>query len=247
MPARTASPSLFSLRTDDPRSGRYSPLRSWGTLAQLWRTSSASSPSGLGTTWITGCWSAWLWKTVGWWGVSTRTPTPVQCWKGKSLWGPSSSSPPLVFTAQLLHCNLQKNSSFMRQFHCYCPISRSYQYNPPLIKQLALPNPSPLPLGHVPPSLIKLRGNDDRKCDGADNRLFNQPRHVTATDHNSHLLSLSDPFFSILNTQPLFSLSLSLSLSRSLPHSDTWSVCSVEQECVCVVKPASEYGRGVNR
>lgn len=37
--------------------------------------------------------------------------------------------------------------------------------------------------------------------------------------------------------------------SLSLPHSDTRGVCSVEQECVClcVVKPASEYVRGVNR
>lgn len=85
MPAWTASPLLFSWRTDGPRSGRSSPLRSWGTHAQPCRRSSASSQSVLGTTWITGCWSAWLWKTVGWWDVSTKTLTPVPCSKGKSL------------------------------------------------------------------------------------------------------------------------------------------------------------------
>lgn len=83
-PAQTASPSLFSWRTDDPRSGRSSPLRSWGTLAQPHRRSSASSPLGLGTTWITGCWSVWLWRTVGWWDASPRRPTPALCSKGKS-------------------------------------------------------------------------------------------------------------------------------------------------------------------
>lgn len=84
-PAQTACPSLFSWRMDGPQLGRSSPLRSWGTPAHLCRRSSASSPSGLGMMWITGCWSAWLWKTVGWWDASTRKLTPVLCSKGEDV------------------------------------------------------------------------------------------------------------------------------------------------------------------
>ncbi len=84
-PVQTVSPSSSSWQMDGPRLGRCSLPRSWATLAQPCRRSSASSPLGLGTTWITGCWSACLWKTVAWWDASMRRPTPAPCWKGESV------------------------------------------------------------------------------------------------------------------------------------------------------------------